>query len=96
MPPCIYMSAYTLACSVYFLTRVSAWIFARGSALYVKLLTHVCSTPMTLCMGVCSVPEGGERQEPEPELQEALLIGCLEDKFMHREVVGVLSSWLLV
>lgn len=67
-----------------------------GSALYVGLLTYVCSTHMTLCMGVCSVPEGGEREEPEPELQEALLIGRLEDKFMHMEVVGVLSSWLLV
>lgn len=96
MPPCIYMSAYTLACFVYFLTRESAWTLVGGSALYVGLLTYVCSTHMTLCMGVCSVPEGGEREEPEPELQEALLIGRLEDKFMHMEVVGVLSSWLLV
>lgn len=75
MPSCIYLSAYTVACFVYFLTRVSAWTCVGGSALYVGLLTHVCPTHMTLCMGVCSVPEGGERQEPEPELQEALLVG---------------------
>lgn len=75
MPSCIYLSAYTVACFVYFLTRLSAWTCVGGSALYVGLLTHVCPTHMTLCMGVCSVPEGGERQEPEPELQEALLVG---------------------
>lgn len=42
------------------------------------------------------VPEGGERQEPEPGLQEALLDGWLEDKFMPREVVEVASPWPLV
>lgn len=42
------------------------------------------------------MPEGGERREPEAELQEALLIGWLEDTFMHREVEGVSSSWLPV